>query len=120
MRTMCRFYGRGECLRTPCVFAHDRQQLGQKVKDTQGLKSSLCRYWGKFGHCENKDECEFAHGPGELGQKKPAVPPASRKKGGKEEKEEKKEKEKLVAKRRTLTNLLRGREEVVLELEARK
>ena len=83
IRTMCKYYEAGTCSRNPCVYAHDQKQIGQRVKDTQGLKTTLCRNWGTYGDCKNKDECQFAHGQRELGQKKPAVPPASQKKGGK-------------------------------------
>ena len=81
---MCKFFEEGRCQRSKyCAWAHSREQIGQKVKDPQNLKTTLCKYFDA-GNCrKNSEECEFAHGRQELGLKKPEVP-ANQKKGGKE------------------------------------
>ena len=80
MRTMCKFHPQGKCTRGDlCGYAHDPRELGEKVKNPQGLFSSLCKYWEKSGRCHKTSECEFAHGVEELGKKKPAVPAKQKK-----------------------------------------
>ena len=84
---LCTHWLQGACERgRMCGWAHGQQEIGMQVKNPQGLKTTLCKYFAAGGFCQKtSEECEFAHGEQELGKKKPAVP-ANQKKGGKEEK----------------------------------
>jgi len=80
-RHFCKFWQEGRCDRGKlCGWAHREEEIGQQVLDPQGRKLRLCTFWCA-GTCRKKSEdCEYAHGEGELLKKGPA---AQGKKGGK-------------------------------------
>ena len=65
-KSMCTFWQKGNCKRSPCVYAHGDEEIGKPAPNIPpgDRQAPLCDHW-KLGKCTYGDKCNFSHGDGQ-------------------------------------------------------